>query len=91
MKNSGKGMLKSQLGRGVQNLLWRKLFCRFRIGVSALQTSNCRRSNKGKGCSIGLSLCSVQLRRNILASLDQYTYGRSEASLSYYIFVSANQ
>lgn len=80
MKNSGKGIWKNQLGREMQNPLWRKLFYRSQIGVSALQILNYRRNSEGKACSIGSSLCSPRPKTNIQASLVRYTYGRSVTS-----------
>lgn len=75
MRNSGKGMWKNLPDKEMWNHLWRKLLCRSQIGVSAFQTSNCRRENRVVNYSVGLNQCSLKLR-NIQDFLALYIYGK---------------
>ena len=68
-------MWKNQSDKEMWNPSWRKLLCRSQIGVSAFQTSSCRRENGVVICSVGLSQCSLKLR-NIWDFWALYIYGK---------------
>jgi len=75
-KNSGKGMSRNLYGREILNHLWRKLYYRYRIGVSILVTSRCR-STRVVAFSSGSNLSSAHLKKSGWDFLARYMYGRS--------------